>query len=83
MRLSLNENNLHIPCYKTSRLQHSIKYQGVTLWNSIPKEIQKLTTKTFKRKLKRYFIEIYEKPNHSNHLSLILEITYLKNYFIA
>jgi len=50
-RLSLNENNLHIPRYTTSRLKRSIKYQGVIIWNSTTKEIQKLTTKTFKSKL--------------------------------
>ena len=39
----LNEKSkkiLHIPFYKTSRLQRCIKYQGVKIWNKIPIQIQ-------------------------------------------
>ena len=39
----LNEKSkkiLHIPFYKTSRLQRCMKYQGVKIWNKIPIQIQ-------------------------------------------
>jgi len=35
-RSSTNPNNLYIPRYKTNRMQRSIKFQDVKIWNSIP-----------------------------------------------
>ena len=57
-----NPNNLYTPCYRSNRLQRSIKYQGVKIWNAIPPEIQKLPRSSFKTKLKKHFIQLY----HSN-----------------
>jgi len=51
-RSTLNNTNLHIPKYRNNRLQLSIKYQGVKVWNSIPPEITKLPTNSFIQKLK-------------------------------
>ena len=58
---SSNPNNLYIPCYKTSRIQRSIKYQGVKVWNSIPVEIQNLPKSRFKIKLKSHLMQAYLK----------------------
>ena len=41
-RQSSKSSNLYIPRYKSNRLQRSIKYQGVKVWNSIPENIKKL-----------------------------------------
>ena len=43
----LNEKSkktLHIPFYKTSRLQRCIKYQGVKIWNKISFKFEMLLT---------------------------------------
>ena len=45
-RSSGNRHSLYIPCYNTNRLQQSIKYQGVKIWNSIPLKIQNLPFST-------------------------------------
>ena len=58
---SSNLNNLYIPCYKTNRIQRSIKYQGVKVWNSIPVEIQNLPKSRFKIKLKSHLMQAYLK----------------------
>ena len=47
-----NKNNLYTPRYHTARLQKSIKYQGVKIWNKIPSEIQNISPKFFKKSLK-------------------------------
>ena len=58
---SFNPNNLYIPCYKTNRIQRSIKYQGVKVKNSIPIEIQNLSKSRFKIKLKSQLMQDYLK----------------------
>ena len=58
-RSSSNKNKLHIPLYRTNRLQRSIRYQGVSVWNSIPMEIQNLPKHSFKVKLKEYLLQLY------------------------
>ena len=60
-RSSSNPNNLYIPCYKSNRIQQSIKYQGVKVWNSIPVEIQNLPKSRFKIKLKSHLMQAYLK----------------------
>ena len=60
-RSSSNPNNLYIPFYKSNRIQRSIKYQGVKVWNSIPVEIQNLPKSRFKIKLKSYLMQAYLK----------------------
>ena len=59
IRSSSNKNKLHIPLYRTNRLQRSIRYQGVSVWNSIPMEIQNLPKHSFKVKLKEYLLQLY------------------------
>ena len=48
-RSSGNRHSLYIPCFNTHRLQRSIKYQGVKVWNSIPFKIQNLPFSTLKK----------------------------------
>ena len=47
-RSSGNRYNLYILRYNTNRLQRSIKYQGVKIWNSIPLKIQNIPFSTKK-----------------------------------
>ena len=58
-RSSSNPYILYIPRFRSKRLQRCIKYQGVTIWNSIPSDIQTLTKRAFKIKLKQHFIHYY------------------------
>ena len=37
---TVNNPTLYIPLYKTIRLQKSIRYQGVKIWNEIPTSIK-------------------------------------------
>ena len=58
-RLSVEQDNLYIPRYRNNRLQQCIKYQGVKIWNLIPKEIKKSTYNIFKNKYKKYLLSLY------------------------
>ena len=51
-RLTPNKLSLHIPRYKTSRLQRNFKHQRVKIWNSIPQSQQNLTFSRFKLAVK-------------------------------
>ena len=42
-RLASYSNNLHLPRYKTNKMQRSFKFQGVKIWNSIPNDLRKLS----------------------------------------
>ena len=57
-RASPKKNQLHIPRCRVNRLQISIKYSGVKVWNDIPYEI-KITTVIFqlpKEYIKKHLI---------------------------
>ena len=58
-RSSINSNNLYIPRFRSNKLQRSINYQDVLVWNSIPLEIQKFSKFAFKKRLKEYYIQSY------------------------
>ena len=51
--------NYHIPKYRSSKLQRSIKYKGVKIWNSTPLEIRKFNLKKFKKSLKDLHLKSY------------------------
>ena len=59
----LNTRNVHSlqPAFnRLSICQHSINYRGPHIWNSLPREIRgHLNLNSFKRALKRYFIDSY------------------------
>ena len=54
-RLQATCCNYWIPHYRTSKLQRSIKYQGVKIWNDIPDDIKSSSVRRFNQKLKLYF----------------------------
>ena len=51
--------NYYIPRYRSSKLQRSIKYKGVKIWNSTPLEIRKFNLKKFKKSLKDLYLKSY------------------------
>ena len=55
MRQSSKSSNLYIPRYKSNRLQRSIKYQVVKVWNSIPENIKKTLQKFIQETAQRTF----------------------------
>ena len=58
-RLTSQKFSLSIPRFKTVKLQHSLKYVGAKIWNSIPDEIKNLPKSTFKKKYKQYLLTKY------------------------
>ena len=48
-----------IPRYSTSRLQRSIKYGGIKIWNSISSETRNSSFKVFKKKYKQCLLALY------------------------
>ena len=55
-RRRLTGCNYRIPLYKTSRMQRSIKYKGVIIWNNIPSNVRKNTFRKFKSNYKDLLI---------------------------
>ena len=51
-----NNLSLYMPRFQTARLQRSIKYKGVKVWNAIPTNIQTETPRLFKTKLKKHIL---------------------------
>ena len=42
-RSSVN-NKLYLPRYRSNRLQRSLKYRGVKVWNDVPYNLKKIAT---------------------------------------
>ena len=59
-RQSVDKYSLYTPCYPTNRLQRSIKYQGVKIWNSIPNDIKSLKFQQFKSRFKTFLLSKYD-----------------------
>ena len=83
---STNEENdlLYIPRFRSNRLQNSIRYQGVKIWNSIPHSIRLLSPISFNVKLKNFFVESYKSWNlgfQPNLLNYFNNITHTLMYF--
>jgi len=54
---SSQSNNYFLLRYKTFKLQRSIKYQGVKLWNNIDNKLKVLTSiNSFKKNTKLFYI---------------------------
>ena len=51
--------------YRTNKLQHSLKNQGVKIWNDLPMDTQNLPKMQFKRNLKLHLLQFYEKTGKS------------------
>ena len=62
-RTSVNPYNLYKQLYRTNKLQKSIKYQGVKIWNFISQTIQKLPKAFVKIKLKSFLLQSYNATN--------------------
>ena len=39
-RLSSSHLNLYIPLHRTAKMQRFFKFQGVSIWNSVPQEMK-------------------------------------------
>ena len=57
-----DKNFLYLPRYSTNRLQKSIKFRGVKIWNEIPFHIKTncCSLKNFALKYKQYILQSYE-----------------------
>ena len=58
-----NPYNLYKPLFHNNRMQRSIEYQGVKIWNSLPQTIQKVPKTSFKIKLKSFLLQSYNSTN--------------------
>ena len=62
-RSSGNRHSLYIPRYNTNRLQQSMKYQGVKIWNSSLYPLKFKTSHSLlqkKKKYKTHLMQTYE-----------------------
>ena len=53
------EDHIFLNRFATSRIQHTIKYIGVKIWNNIPKEIKKLSYTKFILSYKKFLLSKY------------------------
>ena len=51
---SVNDDKLDLPLFKKKSRQNSIKYKGVKIWNSLPKNIRTLSFVKFKKSCRQY-----------------------------
>ena len=57
---SRTREKLKVPLFKSSRTQKSVKYQGVTLWNSLSLNLKKLSFQKFSTEYKSNLIQNYK-----------------------
>ena len=57
---SRTREKLKVALFKSSRTQKSVKYQGVTLWNSLPLNLKKLSFQKFSTEYKSNLIQNYK-----------------------
>ena len=57
---SRTREKLKVPLFKSSRTQKSVKYQGVTLWNSLSLNFKKLSFQKFSIEYKSNLIQNYK-----------------------
>ena len=51
---SVNDDKLYLPFFKNKSSQNSIKFKGVKIWNSLPKNIRTLSLAKFKMSCRQY-----------------------------
>ena len=51
---SVDDEKLYLPLFKKKPRQNSIKYKGVKIWNSLPKNIRTLCFMKFKKSCRQY-----------------------------
>ena len=69
----------------TSRLQRSIKYGGIKIWDSISSEIRNSSFKVFKKKYKQCLLEFYKRlllHNKNSKFTAISVFFCWLNYFL-
>ena len=59
-RQSVDKYSLYYPRYPTNRLQRSIKYQEVKIWNSISNNIKSLKFQQFKSRFETFLLSKYD-----------------------
>ena len=53
----VSSSQLHIPLFKTTKLQKSFPYQGIKIWNFIPSNIKLLSYPKFKLLCKQMLLD--------------------------
>ena len=58
---SSDNNMLYLPRYRSNRLQRSLKYRGVKIWNDVPSNLKKncYSIYNFDYVYKRYILNSY------------------------
>ena len=51
-RLASSNLNLYIPLYQTEKMQRFFKFEGVSIWNSVPQDMKILSFDSFKIQFK-------------------------------
>ena len=58
-RSSLN-NSLYLPNLRSNRLQRSIRYRGVKIWNDVPNDLTCCTLRGFVHKYRQHLFQSYD-----------------------
>ena len=58
--LAFSNLNLYIPLYRTVKMQRFFKFQGVSIWNSIPQDMKLLSFNSFKIQFKQHLMFNYQ-----------------------
>ena len=58
-RLASSNLNLFIPLYQTVKIQRFFKFQGVSIWNSVPQDMKLLSFDSFKIQFKQHLMFNY------------------------
>jgi len=57
---SAEKQSLYLPRYRTNRLQRSIKFRGVNIWNNLPNFLKNTPYHKFRYLYKRHKLESYQ-----------------------
>ena len=58
-RSSSNRRNYYLPCYRSNKLQRSLKYQGVKIWNSLPNNLKEKMVYTVFKNVRKSILQVY------------------------
>ena len=59
-RLASSNLNLYIPWYRTVKMQRFDKFQGVSVWNSVPHDMKILSFDCYKIQFKQHLMSNYQ-----------------------
>ena len=57
-QLASSNLNLYIPLYRTVKMQGFFKFQGASIWNSVPQDMKLLSFDSFKIQFKKLNVEL-------------------------